>query len=121
MKSLRILVVEDNAMIGALLSEMLDDMGHKVCGVETNSANAVAAAARCKPDLMIVDVRLGDSCGLAAVEEVLRNGFVPHVFVTGDSLRSLSLGPRAVLIQKPFREADIAAAIHRALSSEVPS
>jgi len=117
MKALRILVVEDDVMIGGLLAETLEDLGHVVCAVETNAANAVAAAALHHPDLMIVDVGLGEVSGVAAVKEILRSGFVPHVFATGDTLRDLSLGPDAVLIQKPFRGPDIAHAIDRALAA----
>jgi DNA-binding response OmpR family regulator len=114
-KSLRILVVEDDPMIGPLLAEMLEDLGHVVCGVETNATAAVAAARRCHPDLMIVDVGLGEASGIKAVREILREGFVPHVFVTGDVLSGLSLGPDAVLIQKPYRGTDLVAAIARAI------
>ena len=120
MKALRILVVEDDAMIGALLAETLEDLGHIVCAVETKAANAVAAAARHHPDLMIVDVGLGEASGGAAGKEILRSGFVPHVFATGDTLRDLSLGPNAVLIQKPFRAPDIVHAIERALAAKPP-
>lgn len=115
MKPLRILVVEDDAMIGPLLAEMLEDLGHVVCAVEVNAVNAVAAAARHHPDLMIVDVGLGDESGVSAVREILKHGFVPHIFVTGDAVRNLSLGPGVVLIQKPFRGPDIVAAIRRAI------
>jgi two-component system, response regulator PdtaR len=115
-KALRILVVEDDLMIGGLLAETLEDLGHTVCAVETKVANAGAAAARYHPDLMIVDVGLGEASGIAMVKEILKGGFVPHVFVTADVLRDLSLGPDAVLIQKPFREPDIVQAIQRALS-----
>jgi len=118
MRALRILVVEDDVMIGGLLAETLEDLGHVVCGVETDAANAVAAAARHHPDLMIVDVGLGEASGVAAVEEILLSGFVPHVFATGDALRDLSLGPNAVLIQKPFRGPDIVHAIERALAAK---
>jgi len=118
MKALRILVVEDDVMIGELLAETLEDLGHTVCAVETKAANAVAAAARHHPDLMIVDVGLGEASGISAVNEILRAGFVPHVFVTGDALIGLSLGPDAVLIQKPFREPDIVQAIERALAAK---
>ena len=118
MKALRILVVEDDVMIGGLLAETLEDLGHVVCAVETNAANAVAAAARHHPDLMIVDVGLGEASGVAAVKEILRSGFVPHVFATGDALRDLSLGPNAVLIQKPFRGPDLVHAIERALAAK---
>ena len=118
MKALRILVVEDDLMIGELLAETLEDLGYVVCAVETNAANAVAAAARHRPDLMIVDVGLGHGSGIAAVKEILRGGFVPHVFATGDTLRDLSLGREAVLIQKPFRGPDIVHAIERALAAK---
>ena len=80
-------------------------------------ADAVAAASRWRPDLMIVDVGLGEASGIAAVREILRSGFVPHVFVTGDMVRGMSLGAGAVLIQKPFRVSDLERAIERALSA----
>ena len=115
MKPLRILVVEDDPMIGPILAEMLEDLGHIVCGVEVDAENAVAAAARHHPELMIVDIGLGHTSGVRAVNEILKSGFVPHVFVTGDVLRHLELGPNAVLIQKPFRGPDIVAAIERAI------
>ena len=121
MNALRILVVEDDAMIGELLAETLEDLGHVVCAVESNAANAVAAAARHHPDLMIVDIGLGQGSGVSAVKEILRGGFVPHVFATGDALRDLSLGPEAVLIQKPFRGPDIVHAIERALAAKPAS
>ena len=70
MKPLRILVVEDDAVIGGLLAETLEDLGYVVCAVETNAANAVAAAARHHPDLMIVDVGLG--LGYVAARALLR-------------------------------------------------
>jgi two-component system, response regulator PdtaR len=88
MKPLRILVVEYDVMIGPLLAEMLEDLGHIVCGVEVDAENAMAAAARWRPELMIVDVGLGEASGIAAVKEILRGGFVPYVFVTGDVLRA---------------------------------
>jgi len=120
MKPLCILVVEDDPMIGPLLAEILEDLGHSVCAVEVDAANAVAAAARFHPDLMIVDVGLGEVSGIAAVKTILQQGFVPHVFVTGDIVRNLSLGPDAVLLQKPYRDTDIVAAIARAVGARAP-
>ena len=117
MKALRTLIVDDDAMIGELLAETLEGLGHAVCALENNVASAVAAASRCRPDLMIVDVGLGEASGVAAVKEILRSGFVPHVFVTGDTLRGVPLGPETVLIQKPFRVPDLELAIQRALAA----
>ena len=117
MKALRTLVVEDDAIIGGLLAETLEGLGHTVCAVENNVANAVAAASHWRPDLMIVDVGLGEASGIAAVNEILRSGFVPHVFITGAAVRGIPLGPDTVLIQKPFRTSDLELAIQRALAA----
>jgi CheY-like chemotaxis protein len=116
MNALRTLVVEDDAMIGGLLAETLEDLGHTVCAVESNVANAVAAASHWRPDLMIVDMGLGEASGIVAVQEILRRGFVPHVFVTGGTVRGMPLGPETVLIQKPFRVSDLDHAIQRAFA-----
>ena len=44
MKSLRILLVDDNALLGALLADVLEGMGHFVCGLEATEAGAVQTA-----------------------------------------------------------------------------
>jgi CheY-like chemotaxis protein len=115
MKALRVLVVEDDAMVGMLLAEVLTGMGHDVCANEATETDAVAAAARCSPDMMIVDVMLGDGSGVSAVAEILRTGFVPHVFVSGDTSRVRAFRPHAVVLQKPYSEPDLAQAMQRAL------
>ena len=117
MKALHTLVVEDDVIMGGLFAETLESLGHAVCAVESNVADAVAAASHWRPDLMIVDVGLGEASGVAAVKEILRNRFVPHVFVTGDAARGMPLSPDTVLIQKPFRVSDLERAIQRALAT----
>jgi CheY-like chemotaxis protein len=121
MTALRVLVVEDDAVIGALLAEMLEGMGHDVCAVEATEADAVTAAARWSPDLMIVDVRLGEGSGVSAVDEIHRAGPVPHVFVSADISRLQAMRPDAAIIQKPYREADLARVIQRALDAPAVS
>lgn len=124
-RGLRVLVMEDEIIIAMLFSEVLEGMGHHVCASVATEAEAVSAAARCRPDLMIVDAHLRKGSGVSAVTEILRWGFIPHIFVSGDSAHSLSLGPGAIAIQKPFLEADLVLAIQRALdaapSEMVPS
>ena len=115
MRPLRVLVVEDDPMIGPILAEVLEDLGHIVVALEIDADAAVAAARNFRPDLMIVDIKLGSRSGVEAVKEVLSKGFVPHVFVTGDRLRDLEFGLDAVLIQKPYRRDDLVAAIARAI------
>ena len=117
MTPLCVLVVEDDAMIGPLLAETLTGLGYEVCGIEATEAGAVAAAARHRPDLMVVDVKLADGSGIAAVERITRTGPVPHVFMSG--LARQAAVPGEVLLTKPFREADLVRAIGRALTPAV--
>jgi two-component system, response regulator PdtaR len=112
----RVLVVEDDAMIGVLLGEMLEGMGYDVCGIEATEADAVTAAARYRPDLMIVDVQLGEGSGVSAVDTIHRAGPVPHVFVSGDIAKLRALEPGSITIQKPYREFELALVIQRALA-----
>jgi CheY-like chemotaxis protein len=115
MKPLRILVVEDNAVIGMLLSLTLTAMGHEVCAVETSEDGAVAAALRCSPDLMIVDVALGRGSGTSAVATVLQTRHVPHIFMSGAPVPTDT--PGRIVLRKPFVEAELAQAIERAVTA----
>jgi CheY-like chemotaxis protein len=120
MKALRVLVIEDDALIAMLLSELLAGMGHDVCATAATEAEAMSAAARHRPDLMIVDAGLGCGSGVAAVEEILRAGRVAHVFVSGDAGSVRTRQPDAVVVRKPFREAELARAIGLALAAAPP-
>jgi CheY-like chemotaxis protein len=117
MKALQILVVEDDSLVAMLLVETLAEMGHDVCAVEATEAGAVRAALRCRPDLIIVDAQLRQGNGVSAIDEILRSGFVPHLFITGDTKKVLAQRSDAVALEKPFREPELAQAIERASGS----
>jgi CheY-like chemotaxis protein len=121
MKSLRVLVVEDNALIAMLLAQLLDGMGHDVCGTAATEAEAVIAASRHRPDLMIVDASLGPGSGVSAVDKILREGPLAHVFISGDAERVRARKPSAVVLRKPFRKAELASAIDLALAAAPPA
>jgi len=112
MKRLRIVLVEDDAVIGALIAELIREMGHHVCATAGTHAEAVAAALQHAPDVMIVDVVLGDGSGVAAVAEIQRRADIPHIFMTGGTRRSIPL--HATVLAKPFGLAGLAAALARA-------
>ncbi len=117
MKPLRVLLVEDEFLIAMLFTEVLEGMGHNICATESTEAGAVAAAARCSPDLMIIDARLRHGSGVSAVAKILLTGYVPHVFVCGDVAGVKSLRPDAVVLQKPFYDSDLARAMKLALDT----
>ena len=116
-RALRVLIVEDDAIISMLLAELLAEMGYEVCATAATEAEAVAAARRDKPNLMIVDARLRGGSGVSAVEEILRAGPVPHIFLSGAPGSVRALRPDAVVIGKPFRQAELVGAIEIALAA----
>src|SRR3982074_824036 len=117
MKALRVLVIEDNALIAMLLSELLASMGHDICATAATESEAVVAATRYRPDLRVVDAGLGRGSGVSAVEEILRAGPVAHVFISGDAGRVQTRQPDAVVVRKPSRKAELARAIDMALAA----
>ena len=116
-RPLSILLVEDDALIGMLLGEMLLDLGHTVCPVAATEAEAVIAAGLYHPDLMIVDAKLGEGSGVAAMAEILSTEFVPHIFMSGNLTPVRRQRPDAVLLQKPFDEAGLLRAMRSALAA----
>ncbi|HEX5321454.1 MAG TPA: hypothetical protein VFW46_20010, partial [Stellaceae bacterium] len=55
--------------------------------------------------------------GISAVEQILRQGPLAHVFVSGDAERVRLSRPNAIVVRKPFRQAELASAIELALAA----
>jgi DNA-binding NarL/FixJ family response regulator len=98
-------------MVGALLAELLAEMDHEVCAVVMTERAAVVAAARYKPDMLIVDATLRAGSGIRAIEAIVWSRPVPYVVMSGGDLPS---GVTSLL--KPFREADLVRAMTSALA-----
>ena len=114
-KALRILIIEDDAMIAVHLGEMLEEMGHEVCGIVSTQAAAVAMAALKLPDFLIVDSWLREGSGIGAVALICTARPMPHLFVSADIAGIKAMLPNAIVIEKPFREAELEAGIRHAL------
>ncbi len=119
MTALRILLIEDDANISAVLAETLEGLGHSICAIAATENAAVAAASRCKPDLMIVDIGLAAGNGVAAVARILLTGHVPHVFMSG--IRPAHRTDGMPVLRKPFRTADLVLSIEAALEQPGPA
>jgi two-component SAPR family response regulator len=103
----RVLVVEDEMLIGMLLEDMLVDLGHEVAAIVPRLKEALAAVDRETFDLAILDVHLhGESA--FPVAEALIGKKVPFVFATGYGERGLPENYRGrPVLQKPFAKDDL--------------
>jgi len=108
-------ILEDDYVIGEALQDMLERLGFTSFSFARSEDAAVFGATEQKIDLITADVRLLPGDGLNAVEAICSKRDVPVVFITGyaDELRDRK--PGVIVIQKPIREKELAAAVHQAL------
>ncbi len=118
MRRLKIIVAEDEEDIRLYFQELLEHHGHEVAGVADGPALVELCRSGFRPDVLLVDWRLGGSNGLEAVAEVNRDASVPVVLVTGSDLGGLPpLGDHVVaVLSKPVNPGDLKAAVERAAS-----
>jgi AmiR/NasT family two-component response regulator len=119
-KSLRVLIADDEAIIRMGLRTMLEEMGHQVVGAATDGPSAVKLAAREKPDLAILDIKMPDMDGLEVAETITAKRRIPILMLTAYSDRELveraaKLAVLAYLV-KPVKEAELGSAIELAMA-----
>lgn len=103
----RILVVEDEMLIGMLLEDMLSDMGYDVVAVVPRLKDALAAAERDNFDIAILDVHLHGENAFPVAEALIGKN-IPFVFATGYGERGLPESYRSrPVLQKPFAKDDL--------------
>lgn len=117
----RVLIIEDEPIIAADIEAIVGDIGHEVCAIASTRTEAIAAAARHRPGLVLADIQLADnSSGIDAANDILADMSVPVIFITAYPERLLT-GERpepAFLITKPFLPNAVKAAISQALFFE---
>jgi CheY-like chemotaxis protein len=87
-RSLRILIVEDEALLALQLEDDLASWGHEVVGHAMCSQRAVELAERTMPDLALVDVHLADGpTGVRVANALSAAGGITVVFLTANAKR----------------------------------
>lgn len=113
-----VLIIEDEMFIALELEALVTSLGHNVRAIASSKSEAIAAASRFKPGLILADIQLADgSSGLEAANEIVGTRPTPVVFITAYPERWLS-GKRpepAFLINKPFQADAVRATIGQAL------
>jgi len=115
--STRVLVVEDEFMIGLDIGQQLASAGYEVVGLATSVAKALRLEPRC--DVAVLDVNLGgETC--EPVAQKLRASGKPFVVLTGYSADTLQPSfSDATILMKPPCIADVVAAV-RACTEAMP-
>ena len=117
---LKVLVVEDEALIRMDLAEMLTEEGYVVAGEAGDGEQALELARRLHPDLVIMDIKMPKVDGITAAAAIVDERIAPVVMLTAFSQRDLieqarDVGAMAYLV-KPFQRHELVPAIELAVS-----
>ena len=117
---LKVLVVEDEALIRMDLAEMLTEEGYVVAGEAGDGEQALELARRLHPDLVIMDIKMPKMDGITAATSIVEERIAPVVMLTAFSQRELieqarDAGAMAYLV-KPFARHELVPAIELAVS-----
>ncbi|MEO6322615.1 MAG: response regulator, partial [Polaromonas sp.] len=119
-----ILVVDDELGIRDLLSEILNDEGHQVELAE-NAAQARAARALARPDLVLLDIWMPDTDGVTLLKEWSSSGLLtmPVIMMSGHAtidtaVEATKIGAMAFL-EKPITLQKLLKAVEQGLARTI--
>jgi CheY-like chemotaxis protein len=115
---LRVLVVDDEALVADYVADLVEEAGHDVVGIAATGERALAYLARDGVDLAILDIKLkGTTTGIDLAVEARRRA-VPHVFITGSgdpATREAALATAPLdFLQKPLDQRRLREVLARA-------
>jgi response regulator NasT len=125
MKSLRVLIADDDGLTLMVLRKILVAMGHTVVGEAGDGQQAVTLAREASPDLIILDIRMPKMDGLEAARQIRDRCPTPIIVLSAHSeaglgIEAVGAGVNAYLV-KPFTGEQLKPAIELALASSEKS
>lgn len=110
----RVLVLEDEAMIAAMVEEMLADLGAVVVGPVGTIERGLSLAHEEQLDAALLDVNIR-STRVDPVAAVLVSRGIPIVFATGYGQSAVDRSTQAPILEKPYTQEKLASALNEAL------
>ena len=113
---MRVLVVEDEALISMMLEDFLTEIGCEVVATAARLPDAVEKAQTVSMDVAVLDVNLAGQVSYP-VAEILRQRAIPFLFATGYGTASLPENLRGTqVLSKPFMLEQLSRALDVAVS-----
>ncbi|MDO8972023.1 MAG: response regulator, partial [Saprospiraceae bacterium] len=118
---IKILIVEDEMIIGAKVSMFLTELGYEVAGILPRAEEALLQIEGNKPDIVLLDIQLkGEMDGIELAKILQIEHQIPVIFLTANSddttfNRAKEAKPYAFLA-KPFKKLDLQRALELTIS-----
>jgi DNA-binding response OmpR family regulator len=104
---LKVLIVEDDFMLADFAEEILMEHGYEIGGIARTVADAITLARHCRPDLVMLDLRLADGgLGTDVAAQLLPPGRPGILYVTGN-MSQVALTNGDACLAKPYRASDL--------------
>lgn len=119
-ESLKILIVEDEAITAESLKQNLQRLGYTVVGIANNALDAIDFLSNKTIDLAILDIQIqGNKNGIWLADYIQENHTIPYIFLTGfgdehTAKKALAKKPSGYLL-KPFSRQNLMVTIEVAL------
>jgi CheY-like chemotaxis protein len=81
-KEIRIVVAEDESLVGDVIQNYLEKSGHRVVARAANGRQAVEYAQTMRPDVVFMDVEMPEMNGLDATRLIIERAPLPVILVT---------------------------------------
>lgn len=109
--NVRILIVEDEALVAMEIEAILESAGHQIIGCADNLRDAVSLAGNRQPDVALIDIQLaqGDS-GLDVAASLTAKG-IACLFASGNCPKERGQGLALGCLHKPFNDRSLTAAV----------
>lgn len=116
----QILVVEDENIVALDIRQSLNRLGYEVPAVAVTGEEAIAAARKYRPDLILMDIRLrGRMDGIEAATHIRRDCRLPIIYLTAfadtKTLDRAKMTEPFGYILKPFEDRELNSTIEMAL------
>ncbi len=108
----RILVVEDEALVAAMIEDILVRLGATIVGPASSIETALELAAGATFDAALLDINVRGK-RIDPVVQRLRDRGIPMVFASGYGLKGLPPEATESVVEKPLRVDKLAAALLR--------
>src|SRR5688500_4238784 len=81
----RVLIVEDDLLVGMGLKAQIERLGHSVVGQASGATDAMALYREHKPDIVLLDIRLDDADGIEVAGQLLKERRAPMIIISAYS------------------------------------